>query len=308
MNNGQLESSIKANQIAISALKKEQSNIFNTIEKNRAKIENKFVSLVYGYDEHAPFIPEKMKSSIVFHIASELIRPKWNDYSREGYTNSLDIYYKGPKSYDTKEGEYRWEFSHSSGRFYVCSNDEQYQKLDNEYMDAMKLSLGMYHFVNSCKEKIAAIHEEYRANESLHYDITEAIKKLERSVETDTVAIERNNIIRNFKPGGETAIWLMNKEIALPTSTYWHFSRRNSTCFEAIELIKETKKGIRANFIRIYKNGEEMSRYVTETKVVDLDTLVNIWKYSVKALKDLEAREARNAEREARLKESQVNA
>lgn len=310
MNNSQLESTIKANQIAIESLKKEQSTIFSTIEKNRIKIEKKFSDLVYGFDKYAPFIPEKMRPSIVFHIASEIIRLKWNNYSREGYTNSLDIYYKSPKSYETKEGEYRWEFLHSSGRFYVCSNYEQYQKLDNEYMDFMKLSLGMYHFVNSNKEKIAAIHEEYRKNESSHYGITHAIDKLERAIMDCESQIKRNNIVVNFKPAGETAKWLFNKEIVFPTRTRWQFSRKNTCWFDSIKLVKENPRGVMCEFIVKNKDGDGniTSEYVRDRKTVTLDLLINMWNDSLKELERIKEREARKAEYEAKQKESQVNA
>ena len=300
MNNSQLESSIKANQIALESLTKERTIIFDTIETNRKAIESKFHDFCVA---NIASIPTRMKESIKFHIASEIIRPIWKEYSREDYTSSIDIYYRPKNSYDTKEGEYRWEFSHSSGRYHVCSNPETQKQMDNEYKDYMQLSLNMHDVVNNNKEFIANIHEEYRLNERSHYDLTSAIDKLERDIKTYEAEILRNNIIANFKPAGETAKWLMNKEITMPTPTTWYYTNRYSCYFDTIVLIKETKKGIRAEFRSKHTDKDgTVTSYVKETKVVDLEILINIWKMSLSSLRDTEERARKVAEREAREK------
>ena len=120
--------------------------------------------------------------------------------------------------------------------------------------------------------------------------------------------MERNDIIRIFKPGGETAIYLMNKEIDMPTHSCYDYSRRHSCWFHAIKLVKETKKGVRVQFI--VKNKDEEGNvphpYVTETKVLTLEDLIRLYKDSKKRLKDEEERRKINEERDAELKKQQA--
>lgn len=128
--------------------------------KNRVetKINKSFYNLVQNFDKYTPFIPEKIKKTIKFYIGSEVIRFEWNENKK--YKNSIIAYFKDLDS-ETKNGEYHWEIIVDSGRFYVCSSQEQYKNHDCEYFDIVKFSIGIYHFINCCKEKIAALHKEY---------------------------------------------------------------------------------------------------------------------------------------------------
>ena len=303
MNNSQLESKIKANTLALTALKKELTSVYETISERDKEIQAAFRAHLVEYDKQYPTIPTKIMESLQTHISDSLIRLKWNDYTRQGYTNTIDVYYYGPKDWSNqKTGDARWEISHSSGKMSVHTTEAGWLKADNEARDVMKLALNMFDYINTCKEVLMEFHEQYAKNQNKQYDLQGAVRSLESENENCQRQIERNDLITIVKPAGETSLYRMNQIIQLcPTGhqvNMW-YSRRNSYYFDSIKLIKETKKGVRVEFITHFKDKPEDKEEKTWTrgdKVLTFDELIAL-------LREAKAQEARRIQREEELEE-----
>lgn len=307
--NNKLKSDIIVAKVSINALEKQLAEIHKEVETERLAIRGRFHAMVIASHNVNPFIPEKILNTVKFHISDSLIRPIWNRYDKEGYTSDLDIYYYNDAHYENREtGNHRWEISLPSSKFYINTKASIIEKQDNESADRVQLALGMNKFIIEHKDVIIKMHNEISENESRAYTIHNAIEKLKRDIVEAENQMERNDIIRMFKPGGETAIYLMNKEIDMPTHSCYEYSRRYNCWFHAIKIVKETKKGVRVQFIVKNKdeNGNVPHPYVSETKVLTFEDLIRLFKDSKKRLKDEEERRKRHEEREAELKKQQA--
>lgn len=307
--NDKLKSDIIVAKVSIQALEKQLAEIGKEVETERLAIRGRFHAMVIASHNVNPFIPEKILSTVKFHIGDSIIRPIWTRYDRPDYTSDLDIYYYNDKHYNNCEvGNHRWEISLPSSRFYINTSASSIEKQDNESADRVQLAVGMNKFISENKDVLIKMHQEIVENENRAYTIHSAIEKLNRDITEAEKQMERNDIIRIFKPGGETAIYLMNKEIDMPTHSCYKYSRRHNCWFHAIKLVKETKKGVRVEFIVKHKDedGNVPRPYVTETKVLTLEDLIRLYKDSKKRLKDEEERRKRNEERDAELKKQQA--
>jgi hypothetical protein len=307
--NNKLKSDITVAKVSIQALEKQLAEIGKEVETERLAIRGRFHAMIIASHNVNPFIPEKILSTVKFHISDSLIRPTWTRYDRPGYTSDIDIYYYSDSHYDNRTvGNHRWEISIPSSRFYINTSATAIEKQDNESADRVQLALGMNKFISEHKDELIKIHKEIYENENKAQEIAGAIGKLKRDISEAEKQMEINDIIRIFKPGGETAIYLMNKEIDMPTHSCYEYSRRHNCWFHAIKLVKETKKGVRVQFIVKHKDeeGNVPHPYVTETKVLTLEDLIRLYKDSKKRFNDEEERRKRNEEREAELKKQQT--
>ena len=151
-------------------------------------------------------------------------------------------------------------------------------------------------------------HKMYIENRNKAYTIHNAISSLERNITDAEKQIERNNYVRLFKPGGETAVCKFNTDIKPVESGYYYASRRNHISFDAVNLLKETAKGIRVEFIKYSPATEntEAQRWVNGTKWLSLNQLISLFhELNEKNKRDLKRKEEREA-KEAKEKEEEL--
>lgn len=296
--NDKLKSDILVAKVSISALEKERKTVAETSDAYRITLRQKFRQLIDKYNAEFNFIPAKMLETIEFHISDSIIRPRWIAYDKEGYHRDLDIYYYSDKHYDNRNsGNHRWEISCSSMRLYVNTAAEK-QLPFNEEQDRTLLALGMSHFIRDNKESLIELHQEFLENDNRVYTISSAIKKLNRDITDAERQMETNDLIRIVKPGGETAIYAFGKEIKMFTknNTYYYTNRR--CChFEAIRLVKETKKGVKVDFLNYSRDndGNITGNWTTETKVLTFTDLIGVLRDSKR---EFEKQEKRRIEKE----------
>mgnify|MGYP006325225819 FL=1 len=219
------------------------------------------------------------------------------------------IYYYSDKHYDQRElNNHRWEISCSSNRLIVNTTPAGWAKQDGEDIDRAKLSLGLFDLINLTSKTIIHYHKMYTDNQNKAYEIHTAINSLERNITDAEKQIERNNYVRLFKPGGETAVCKFNTDIKPVESGYYYASRRNHISFDAVNLLKETAKGIRVEFIKYSPATEntEAQRWVNGTKWLSLNQLISLFhELNEKNKRDLKRKEEREA-KEAKEKEEEL--
>lgn len=300
--NDKLKSDIIVAKVSISALEKERKTVGETSDAYRITLRQKFRQMIDKYNAEFNFIPAKMLETIEFHISDSLIRPRWIAYDKPDYRRDLDIYYYSDKHYDNRQvGNHRWEISCSSMRLYVNTAAERQVEFNEEH-DRTLLALGMQHFIRDNKEALIELHQECLENDNRVYTISNAIDKLNRDITEAERQMETNDLIRMVKPGGETAIYLFNKEIKMfsKNNTYYYTNRR--CChFEAIRLVKETKKGVKVDFLNYHRDndGNITGNWTTETKVLTLSDLVGVLRESKR---EFEKQEKRRIEKEEQSK------
>jgi hypothetical protein len=253
-----------------------------------------------------------MKSSFKAYISEGLIRINWKDYSKAERLNSLDIYYyKGRLGViENEEVNHSWEISCSSNHLIVNTTEAGWAKQDGEDIDKAKLSLGLFDAINLTSKDIIEFHKQFSENQNKAYTLQDAISSLESGIRNAEKQIKRNNYIRLFKPGGETAICKFNVDIKAADTGVYYYSRYNSCTFEAVNLIKEGKKGIRVDFVRYAPPSEsnpEGQRWLSATKWLTLDELINLFEaIDVNYKSKLEGIAKRAAEEAAELLKSEI--
>jgi len=309
MYNDNLKATVEANKLAISAMKAQLLTVGAEVEKTNDEIQKRVNIHFRAADADVRFIPVKMLSSFNVHISESLIRIRWNDYSKPDRINSLDIYYYDDKHYDQREtNNHRWEISCSSNRLIVNTTEAGWAKQDGEDIDRARLVLGLFGAIERTSKHLIDYHKMYIENQNKSYTIQSAIHSLERNITDAEKQMERNDYIRLFKPGGETAVCKFNTDIKPAKSGHYYASRRNHIGFDAVNLIKETTKGIRVEFIRYSPATEntEAQRWVNGTKWLTLNQLISIFhELKLEHQKDLKRKEEREA-REAKEKEEEL--
>ena len=91
--NDKLKSDIIVAKVSIQALEKQLAEIGKEVETERLAIRGRFHAMVIASHNVNPFIPEKILSTVKFHIGDSIIRPIWTRYDRPDYTSDLDIYW-----------------------------------------------------------------------------------------------------------------------------------------------------------------------------------------------------------------------
>lgn len=287
MYNDQLKATVEANQLAISALKLQLETVAVDVEKTDTELQARFNAHISAYNTQHPVIPNRIKSTLKAFITDSLIRLRWNDYDKPERTNSMDIYHYDNKHYDQLEsGNHRWEICTSSARLVINTTDEMKAKYGLENIDIAKLGIGIYELIHNTTEQLIGFHKKYSENRNREYELQYAIQKLERAIQDAEKHMANNTTIRIFKPGGETAVCIFNKDIVFPEiGVYGNRrtgSRRRSSTgiyFDAVRLIKETKKGIRVEFVRYAPATEtrEAQTWVSGTKWLTLHELVTLY-------------------------------
>ena len=150
MYNDNLQATIKANTLAISAMQSQLTTIAAEVEKTNEDIQSQFNKHLFDVDKTCPFIPARMKSSFKAYISESLIRLNWKDYSNAERLNSIDIYYYKDRIgvIENAEVNHRWDISCSSNRFIVNTTEAGWAKQDGEDIDKAKLSLGLFDAIN----------------------------------------------------------------------------------------------------------------------------------------------------------------
>ena len=310
MYNDNLKATVEANKLAISAMQAQLLTVGAEVEKTNIEIQKRVNIHFRAADADVKFIPVKMLSSFNVHISESLIRIGWNDYSKPERVNSIDIYYYSDKSWENNgaEGNHRWEISCSSTRLIVNTTEAGWAKQDGEDIDRARLVLGLFGAIERTSKHLIDYHKMYIENRNKAYTIHNAISSLERNITDAEKQIERNNYVRLFKPGGETAVCKFNTDIKPVESGYYYASRRNHISFDAVNLLKETAKGIRVEFIKYSPATEntEAQRWVNGTKWLSLNQLISLFhELNEKNKRDLKRKEEREA-KEAKEKEEEL--
>jgi hypothetical protein len=305
MYNDSLKAQVEANKLAIIALQSQLKTVVADVQATDEDIQSRFDHHLRAYNEMYPIIPVKMQESLKVHISSSLIRIRWNRYNNPERTNDFDIYYYGPKSYENNgiPDNHKWEISYSSNRLVVNTTEAGWARQTTEDIDKAKFVLGLFEYLNTTSKHIINFHNQYSENERRASELRYAIEKLERGIKEAEEQMEYNTYLRMFKPGGDTAIILKNKDIPVAPGAVYYASRRNHIHFDAVNLVKEsTKRGIRVEFIRYSEargeNGERQ-RWVQDTKWLLIGTLISLFR---KSQQDYDYKIQREAEREERRK------
>jgi len=281
MYNDNLKATIEANTLAISAMQSQLTTVAAEVEKTNEDIQSQFNKHLFDVDKTCPFIPARMKSSFKAYISESLIRLNWKDYSNAERLNSIDIYYYKDRIgvIENAEVNHRWEISCSSNRLIVNTTEAGWAKQDGEDIDKAKLSLGLFDAINLTSKHIIEFHKQYSENQNKAYTLQSAIRSLDTGITNAKKAITRNNYIRLFKPGGETAVCKFNVDIKPVTMGYFYATRNNYVAFDAVNLLKEGKKGIRVEFVRFSEATEtqQAQRWVNATKWLSLERLISLF-------------------------------
>jgi hypothetical protein len=303
MYNDSLKSQVEANRLAITALQSQLETVAADVEKTDKDIQMRFKAHIHFANADYPYIPTKMMDSLQTHISSSHIRIMWNRYDNPARTNDIDIYYYSNKEWQNKaaDGNHRWEISCSSNRLIVNTTEAGWAQQTGEDIDKAKLSLGLFEIINRTSKHIIEYHKKYSENQNRASELRYAIEKLERGIKEAEEQMSYNTYLRMFKPGGDTAIILKNKDIPAAPGACYYASKRNHIYFNAVNLVKEsTKRGIRVEFIRYSEataeNGERQ-RWVQDTKWLLIGELVSLFR---KAQQDYDYKLQRDAEREER--------
>lgn len=282
---------IESANIAIGALKLQLKSVAAEVDNTRIDINERF-DLMIG-----SVAPELLKNSKFEGFISEsLIRFSWNRLSNILYRNSIDIYYYNNKHYGNRDTvNHRWEISASSNRIIVNTEDTSNTLETTEGLEYAKLVLNVQHFIQSNMQTLILLHAEVSENNGRAYDIQNTIGRLERDIADAEQAIERDRILRKFKPAGETASCLFNTDIKFPERTYYYKSRRTTIGFDGIKILKDTAKGIRVEFYNLHEHEGEIQRYASCEKWLELSNLIGLYK---EAETSVAKKEARRIERE----------
>lgn len=290
---------IETSKLAIEALKFKLKTVAVEADAERVRISEQLDLLIKNFEGFVVgrLIPDEIKKSFNVHLSETLIRFTWNRLADPTRTSSIDVYYNSDKHFGNKDGNHSWDVSSPSNRLRV-NLDRSHDSL--EFADNMlcaTLAINIHAFISANKEALIELHKAYADNMQRTGEIHYTIDKLERDIRNAESSIVNDRIVRIFKPAGSTSKCRTNTLIAFPDYTYYYSSRRNCIGFDGINILKETAKGIRVEFLtnKVDTEGKVIGTWTNpKQKWVPFDALVSMYADSEQSL-------ARKKEKQAKL-------
>lgn len=271
-----LKQTIESNNLTIGILNEKAEALIATAKEKKAELNAELFQLFKGIN----VIPEKiLNHACEAFIRYDSITLRWKDFDREGYTNNLDISIEDQFRYSGKEGvlpSWKFELSCSSSRVTIMHNPEKQDSLERYYYNMLSNNITtlLLESVNFRNQLIDFIERSSKINVEAD-KVVSAMDKLKSENKTAEGLIERNEIIAIIKPHGETSMhYRFGVDIDMftytnhgqPDSYRYGKARWKNHYFDAINLVKETKKYIEVDFIRYFKGKDDKQKeYVTRS-------------------------------------------
>ena len=290
----QLKQTIESNNLIITTLTEKAQGMWKEVE-TKQKEHN---ANLFQFFKNLAIIPDKILSSgCEAFVTNDYINIRWNDFGpgREGYRTTFEIQIQDKYRYSGKEDilpEYIFEISSSSSRITISHNPDKQDSLEKYYYNKLSANVAdlLLESVNFRNELIKFITTaSVFANEA--HKMNSAIDQLKRANTEAEKEIKRNEMVYLVKPHGETSThtrlgvdinMFTYNEHGQPDSYRYGRARWKYHYFDAINLVKETKKYIEVDFIRFFKGkddntGEEtITRSVQGTHRLEIGAIINL--------------------------------